>query len=726
MNTSSGKVLSTDMVCSLMPEDAAIKAAFAKDGGTPWFGVGGATQKSVSSGLMGMSKIYYYEVGTSYLFDDLNEAATYAAGSSTKAVVLMNNGTLPAGDYTIPAGVTLLIPFDSTNTMYTTQVQNTGTYTTPTAYRTLTMADGANIILNGSMSVSAKQKYAAGSKVDGGAPTGSVGFVKMQGNSSITVNNGGALYAYGFITGSGSVTANSGASVYEMFQIADFRGGTQSTKMDNGVFPLSQYYVQNIEVPLTLYAGAIEYAYTTIYMSSTDFGSAVAFIASKNAMFNLTDGYVTKRYDGSTDRLIVDLNGTMTMSPVEMKVGTSSINSKDYDLGINGNITLNINSGSNVTIKQDVAFLPGCQVNVAEGATCKLDTNINVYIYDKDQWGNYCGATDLPIISVIYAPGRTYTRTSADIVDAMINVNGTMDASSGNVYTTAGGANIYSSEGTGKVIVKPGTQTVTYQLLQKTSTYVEIPITPVKLKNADGSYFETSKGGSATKAYVYDNEKGVWICLDDDTYDHAYDEGVITTPPTCTEKGEKLLTCTVCGTTKTEEVDATGHTDADGDGDHDCDTCKEANVTGHTGGTATCTEAKVCTECGQRYGEAKGHTPGAEADCVNAQTCTVCGEVLETAKGHTPGAEADCVNAQTCTVCGEVLETAKGHTPGAEADCVNAQTCTVCGEVLEAAKGHTPGAEADCVNAQTCTVCGEVLETAKGHTPGAEADCVNA
>ena len=112
------------------------------------------------------------------------------------------------------------------------------------------------------------------------APMGPVGFVDMKSGSSITVNNGGNLYVYGFISGSGSVTANSGASVYELFQFSDFRGGDQSTAMDNEVFPLSQYYVQNIEVPLTLCSGAKEYAYTTVYASSSQFGSSVSFIAS--------------------------------------------------------------------------------------------------------------------------------------------------------------------------------------------------------------------------------------------------------------------------------------------------------------------------------------------------------------------------------------------------------------------------------------------------------------
>lgn len=41
---------------------------------------------------------------------------------------------------------------------------------------------------------------------------------------------------------------------------------------------------------------------------------------------------------------------------------------------------------------------------------------------------------------------------------------------------------------------------------------------------------------------------------------HTWNDGVVTTPATCTEAGVKTYTCTVCGETKTEEILATGHT----------------------------------------------------------------------------------------------------------------------------------------------------------------------
>ena len=40
---------------------------------------------------------------------------------------------------------------------------------------------------------------------------------------------------------------------------------------------------------------------------------------------------------------------------------------------------------------------------------------------------------------------------------------------------------------------------------------------------------------------------------------HNYDDGVITTSPTCTKSGVKTFTCKDCKTTKTEVIEALGH-----------------------------------------------------------------------------------------------------------------------------------------------------------------------
>ncbi len=713
INSETGVLLSTSTTYKLIPvADMKIRAVFV--------------------GTTGVA--YFRALGGNYLFDDLNNAMAYASNSGYSTVILANDGTIPAGNYTVPAGITLLIPFDDANTIYTTEPAIVSdVYVKPTAYRTLTMAEGANITVNGALCLPAKHYSAHGSHANGASPTGSCPFIKMNSGSNITINNGGNLYAYGYITGSGSVTAKNGANVYEYFQIMDFRGGSQTTDMENGVFPLSQYYIQNIEVPLTLEYGAVESCYASVYISKMEMGTSVAFIAPNGGMFNLSSGSLTKRYDGKTDRLIFELNGSMSISPIELEFGSgllgASINSKNYDLPINNNITVKVNNGT-VTLSQDVAMLPGSELIIEKNGKCVLGSNCNVYVYDADQWGNFCSSTNKTFIPVGYAPGRTYNRKASDLKDTKIQVAGTLDASNGYLYTTSGGADICGVD-SGKVLIKKGTQTKTYQLVQKTG-YTEIPITSAKLKNADGTYM-TPSASSSTNYYV----DGIWR----EHTGHVYTEKV-TAEATCETAGLKTFTC-FCGSSYTESIAAKGHTAgaaATCTTNQVCTVCgKElAAMLGHayqsvttlptctTGGYTTHT----CSRCGDVYKdgivEAKGHTAGAEATCTTNQVCTVCGTELAPEKGHNYNAvvtEATCTTGgyttHTCSNCGDSytdsVVDAKGHTAGAEATCTSPQTCTVCGEILKSENGHVPGAESTCTTAQTCTFCGEEINPALGH-----------
>ena len=68
----------------------------------------------------------------------------------------------------------------------------------------------------------------------------------------------------------------------------------------------------------------------------------------------------------------------------------------------------------------------------------------------------------------------------------------------------------------------------------------------------DGSYDEVVYC-TVCKAEISREHKTV------DALGHSWNEGVVTTEPTCTEAGEKTYKCTVCQTTKTESVAALGH-----------------------------------------------------------------------------------------------------------------------------------------------------------------------
>lgn len=471
-------------------------------------------------------------------FDDLGDAVSYAQANSQSKITLATDGSI-SGTYTIPAGITLLIPFDAAGTLYTDAPAAIRTAPASKPFRTLTMSDGASITVNGAISLGGRY-YAAGGG-EQGRPVGDYGYIKMADNSSITVKNSGKLYAWGFISGSGSVLAESGATVYEFYQIADFRGGTASSGMGHGVFPFSQYFVQNIEVPLTLNAGANEQVYSGVYAMKSTYTTAINFIGD-TGMFKVESGSFTKDYDEKTDRLVFTVNGEAALNTLALTLAGVDVNSASYVLPITNNITINIQSG-NVTINQDAALLAGVEVNIAEGAGLTVANGKNIYFYDSDEWNsdNFVWGP-CKFKSVAYAPGKAYNRSNNDLVDAKMDVNGSVTAI-GAIYTTEGGANICSSSGTGKYIQQgtPGTATATYQY-NASSNAVTIPITAAKLHNADGSYADT-KGKNSGTTFYYSN--GVWGTAK--PCDHKNTEIRNAKDATCTKDGYTGDTyCSVC------------------------------------------------------------------------------------------------------------------------------------------------------------------------------------
>ena len=253
---------------------------------------------------------------------------------------------------------------------------------------------------------------------------------------------------------------------------------------------------------------------------------------------------------------------------------------------------------------------------------------------------------------------------------------------------------------------------------------------------------------------------------------HKWNEGKITTQPTCTEEGVKTFQCMVCGKTKTEKVSALGH-----DWNEDFTVDKEA----------TCEETGLksihCKRCDSKKDEtvipAKGHIAGekkienaTESTCENGGSydevvyCTVCNKEISRktikteAKGHKwdsgkitkePTCTEEGVKTFECTVCGktktEKVE-ALGHdwnedfTVDKEATCeetglksIHCKRCDIKkDETVIPAKGHVAGekkienaTEAVCEAGGSydevvyCTVCNKEISRktikteAKGH-----------
>ena len=708
-----------------------------------------------------------FEVG-GQRFDDLNNAITYAQLNNQDKIIQVADGSM-SGNYTIPAGITLLIPYNEAGTLLTT-IPARGTANQGAAgekqepYRTLTLEEGSSITVNGAISVggmhyATSQWYAC-------ATTGAYGWIKMNGNSTITVNDGGKLYAWGYITGEGSITAESGATVYEYFQVRDWRGGSQSSGMKNKVFPFSQYYVQNIESRLSLKKGAEEKVFFATELGGNYVSSFVNFVGETDSMFT-PEGQFTKWYDASSDRMVFDLVGDATLNSIKINITykfvSVDVDSKDFVLPINNNVDLNVHSGT-VVLNQDVELLPGVNVTIDKDAEVQIAEGSSLYVYDKDQWGQTCAwnSNSDGIKQLSYSPswtnGKVPGRTTSD---AKIDVNGKLTAI-GSIYTTEGGADICSSQGTGVYIQQnaPGTSTVTYQYDQNAKKYIEIPITAAKLHNADGTYTPSAQVKAGTTIHYQD---GKWVLSDADlkhitlTFNsNPFNDKISVTGSMASQDmvAASNTALTPNAFTYDGHTFAGWNTKADGSGtgyvdgaqvDLNEDTILYAQWTHNADRVVTdeaveptCTKTGLtagthCGACGevlvaQEVIEATGHTEvidvAVEATCTEpgkteGKHCSVCNEVLVAqeeipAKGHSwgdgevttaPTCENAGVKTFTCSVCSETKTEAidaTGHTSVDVAE--QPATCT------EA--GHTAGTK--------CSVCGATISgleviPAKGH-----------
>jgi len=154
-----------------------------------------------------------------------------------------------------------------------------------------------------------------------------------------------------------------------------------------------------------------------------------------------------------------------------------------------------------------------------------------------------------------------------------------------------------------------------------------------------------------------------------------------------------------------------------------------------SGGTATCKDKAVCSECGGKYGEFGAHEYdttkwGYRKADGHAHLCSVCGG-NDGVVAHTAGPAATETEDQICTVCNYVITPSLGHlhhlhlteVEGTPASCtvdgVKAHYVCDCGEKFEdagatkplataviKAPGHT-GGTATCIEKKTCSVCGE-------------------
>jgi hypothetical protein len=407
-----------------------------------------------------------------------------------------------------------------------------------------------------------------------GVPTGTLGRLYMKDGSSITLNNGAILRAWGYVLGDKDeggkylceIDARRGSKVFEQFQIMDWKGGTYTTGMFDGnnsniddpnshkVLPINQYYIQNVEVPVKYRpgarlsgAGSVSMYGTILNMDEAGIIGAKYTYSQDDAIFLMNDEddsedtWVRKYYDATTDQQVYEANNSAYLGSLVITFSGITANSREYKLPITNNFKIHLLSGQ-MEVTQHTELLAGSEFEINKKSTLTIPQDVNVYMYDKEDWGHYITVARTSGGACVFGSGTTVkwrpdgrptvrrdaVTDTVKIEDTKLTISGTIDIK-GKLFTTTHGATVVSTvEDAGTVIFSsdaPANSTVSQVTAMPAdgthdSNYKRIPSTSVQLQNEDGSltktYTDADHHAVSGQSYCFIdfNNKGEWKSLE--------------------------------------------------------------------------------------------------------------------------------------------------------------------------------------------------------------------
>ncbi len=158
-------------------------------------------------------------------FQTLEDALLYAnTMTRPSTIVMLQNYTLPQGEYVIPRQTVLLIPSDMDQDYgYGINGERTSENNlTVYPFLRLTLDDGVNMRCEGRIEASGRQHT---NKSPHGSVYASYGVLELKRDARLVIEADGTLISWGFVTGDGQVEVLKGGTTYEPFQIGDWKGG---------------------------------------------------------------------------------------------------------------------------------------------------------------------------------------------------------------------------------------------------------------------------------------------------------------------------------------------------------------------------------------------------------------------------------------------------------------------------------------------------------------------
>ena len=265
----------------------------------------------------------------------------------------------------------------------------------------------------------------------------------------------------------------------------------------------------------------------------------------------------------------------------------------------------------------------------------------------------------------------------------------------------------------------------------------DLTIADSTVATLSGTITGISEGDTTISASLYGLTAHQTAAVKVHNCENHWDDGKITTPPTCTKTGVKQYTCTICSETKTEEIAALGH---DYSSDWTIDTAAACETVG--------SKSHHCTRCDRKKDvteiPASGHSwndgaittePTCTDEGVKTFTCNACGKTRTeavAALGHNYSSDWTIDTAAACETVGskshhctrcdskkDVTEIpASGHfwndgaittKPTCTDEGVKTFTCNSCGKTRTeavAALGHNYSSDWTIDTAATCSAIG--------------------
>lgn len=391
-----------------------------------------------------VNNVDYYDLPT----------AIAASKKTGKPAVLMRDYTLPAGEYTIPAAATLLLPYADGQTTIKGQSETlsfanattvTGSITNAMldiAYqrnKTLTIPAGVTIKNYGKIVVGGTIASTGGSY--GGVCAGAHSNIQLDGTIEMTGANC-ILSAVGYIVGNGQIVTfeGTGAQLYQPFTICDFRGGSYTVTAAGNNFagakvetneslisPFIRYTARSIQVQTVIAYGSTMTGYCDLY-ANDDHNMTKTLLIGSGGLINLGAGSkAVCSYDANTyvapypaiGKTTIEISGGgsfgyLTLGLKVPLFGTQEIKTNALIFPVPYNFDIRLTEGS-YTLGYSMALLPGAGLHVARDASLNVGSSASDFrflvldgLYDHTK-----GATETGPATVTYGtqPGLNYPTT---------------------------------------------------------------------------------------------------------------------------------------------------------------------------------------------------------------------------------------------------------------------------------------------------------------------------